>query len=500
MSAVHSATRAPSWARRARLGGAAVVATLLTGCVTTAGLMPRSRPRPANSLAASAALATAAVDGTWPVPTWWKALGDPQLDALIEAGLADGPTLQEARARTRLAVAAARSAGASRVPRLDVSGSSTRARFPEHWLVPPPIAGTWNTQNDLAVSLQYDLDLWGKTRSAQDRAIDASRASALDADAARVTLSTAIAHTYVALQRAYLDQDVERTLLTEREQIYALTLDGNRAGLNSMLDVKQAESALPAAKERITQIDESIELSRDALAALIGAGPDRGRALRRPHMVSLAPPALPTRLAADLLGRRPDILALRWRIESARQGISGAKAQFYPDVNLAALAGFESLGSGTLLDAANAAYQVGPAVSLPLFDGGRLRASLAGRDADYDVAVDQYNQAIADALRDVVDQVVSLRSIRRQRAELRDGLATAQDAYDLALQRYRAGVGNYLQVLTTHGELLAQRKLEVALRARSWDVSIDLVRALGGGYVPSPGATPAETRVAFEEN
>ena len=485
MSAARSVSVARLRAQRAISVVLAVGLALLAGCATTAGLAPRSHVRAAQSLAASKSLGTAETVAKWPAQRWWKSLGDPQLDALIEEGLADGPTLKVAEARTRLALAAAQGAGATRLPGLNASASSIRERFPEHWIVPPPIGGTWSTQNSLALSLQYDLDFWGQYRSAEQKAIDASRAAALDADAARVTLSTAIADTYVAMERAYLDRDVERTLLGEREQIYALTLERSRAGLSSQLDVKQAQAALPAAKESITQLDETIELSRNALAALIGQGPDRGRALQRPRLASLAPPALPSRLPADLIGYRPDVLALRWRIESAKFGIASAKAAFYPDVNLAALAGFESLGSSTFLTAASSSYQVGPAVSLPIFDGGRLRANLAGRDAQYDIAVEQYNQAIANVVRDVADQLVSLRSIDEQRTELRDGLATAQAAYDLALQRYRAGIGDYLEVLTTHGGLLAQRKLEVALRARSWSVSIDLVRALGGGYAPS---------------
>jgi NodT family efflux transporter outer membrane factor (OMF) lipoprotein len=253
-----------------------------------------------------------------------------------------------------------------------------------------------------------------------------------------------------------------------------------------MLDVKQAQSALPPARERVTQLDESIALARDALAALIGQGPDRGLALRRPQLAMRHAPSLPSRLPAELIGRRPEILALRWRIESARRGIASAKDS-YPNVNLSALVGLASLGTGAFFEAASGEYQAGPALSLPIFDGGRLRAKLAGRDAQYDIAVEQYNQAIANAVRDVVDQLVSLRSIAAQRTELSDGLSTAQDAYDLALLRYRAGVGNYLQVLSTHGELLAQRQLRVELRARAWNVSIELVRALGGGYLPPPG-------------
>ncbi|MGH8326788.1 MAG: efflux transporter outer membrane subunit [Steroidobacteraceae bacterium] len=482
-SAVRRKTIAVTPATMAAIAVAAIA--VLAGCATTGGLGPRARVRAIDTLGASRTLSGARVSGTWPTRDWWTSFGDPQLDRLVKGGLAGSPTLQEAEARTRLALAAAHAADAARLPQIDLSGSTTRERFPGHSIIPPPYGGAWSTQNELSVSLGFELDFWGKYRSAYEQSLDAARASGLDAQAARVALSTEIAHAYIAMERAYLERDVDKTLLSERERIYALTRQRRSAGIDSLVDVKQAQSALPDARERITQLDEAIGLSRDALAALIGQGPDRGLAIERPRLAALPAPALPTRLPAALLGRRPDILALRWRIESAEHGIAAAKAQFYPDVNLAAFAGFAALGTGDLLAAANREYGVGPALSLPIFEGGRLRANLAGRDAQYDIAVARYNAALAAALRDVADQLVSLRSLAAQRTELKSGLATAQDAYDLALLRYRGGLGNYLQVLTTHSQLLAQRELDVALEARAWNVSIDLVRALGGGYVPT---------------
>lgn len=474
-------------------------AALLSACATSAGLAPRVRLRGAEHLAASRSLHRARVDGRWPSPRWWSSFGDPQLDRLIEQGLATSPTLQQAEARTRLALAAAHAAQSARLPHLGVSGSTTRERYPQHWIVPPPYGGAWTTQNALAASLQFALDFWGRYRSAYELKLDASRAAELDAAAARVALSTTIAQAYVTLERAYLERRVERQLLAERTRIDTLTLQREHSGIDSMLDVKQAQSEIPAARERITQLDETIALARNALAALIGRGPDHGLTLTRPQLARRLPPALPSRLPADLLGRRPDLLALRWRISAAAHGIASAKAAFYPNVSLTALAGFEALGSGALFTAANREFGVGPALSLPIFDGGRLRANLERRDAQYDLAVSRYNQALANALRDVVDQIDSLRSIASQRAELRTGLATAHDAYQLALLRYCDGLGNYLQVLATHTQWLAQRQLDVALRARDWSVSINLVRALGGGYVPPQGALQLTSRIRLPE-
>ena len=154
-------------------------------------------------------------------------------------------------------------------------------------------------------------------------------------------------------------------------------------------------------------------------------------------------------------------------------------------MNLIAFVGLQSFGAGNLLSAASRFGGAGPALTLPIFDAGRLRANLAGKDAAYDIAVEQYNQTLADAMRDVVDQLASLRSVAEQRAQQQAALATAREAYELALLRYREGLGNYLQVLSAEQPLLAQQTLDVDLRAREVELDIHLVRALGGGYEPA---------------
>jgi outer membrane protein TolC len=177
-------------------------------------------------------------------------------------------------------------------------------------------------------------------------------------------------------------------------------------------------------------------------------------------------------------------VAQRWRVEAASQGIREAKADFYPNVNLVAFAGYMNLGSATLLSAQNRQYGVAPAFTLPLFDAGKRRAKLAQEDAQYDADVEQYNQLVTDALREVVDALTSMDSLGHQRGEEREALANAQEAYDLSVLRYREGLGNYLQVLSAEAALLAQRSLEAQLQARATDLSVDLVQALGGGFVP----------------
>ena len=210
--------------------------------------------------------------------------------------------------------------------------------------------------------------------------------------------------------------------------------------------------------------------------------------------------ALPASLPAELLGRRPDLVAQRARVEAAQKDIAVAKAEFYPNVNLIAFIGLQSLGSAGFLSAASRTLGVGPAVSLPIFDAGRLRGNLAGKNADYDIAVESYNQTLADALRDVVDNLASFRSVAEQRREQAQALSTAQEAYDLALLRYREGIGNYLQVLSAEQPLLAQQSLDADLKSREISLSIDLVRALGGGFDDSASGGVTAPVAAIEQN
>jgi NodT family efflux transporter outer membrane factor (OMF) lipoprotein len=468
--------------------GAFASALLLAGCASTNGLSPEASLNDANDLAARKVLSAATLSpSAWPRSDWWTAYNDPQLDALIDEALAKSPTLHIAEARTRKALAFAATQKAELYPQVNGDFEISRERAPEAGLTPPPLNGRWGTLYQLQATLDWELDLWGKNRDAYESALGRARAVDVDAYAARLALSVGIAQTYVQLDRAYLQLDVARATLKEREQIYALTRDRNAAGIDSRLEVKQAEAALPATREQIERLQETIDLTRNALAALLGAGPDRGLTIARPAADTLRQVALPSAIPAELIGRRPDIVAQRWRVEAAQKDIAGAKAAFYPDVNLVGLIGLQSFGAAGFLSAASRIVGLGPAVSLPIFDGGRLRGNLAGTNADYDIAVEQYNALLADALRDIADQLTSFASVEAQRREQAQAVADSQEAFDLAMSRYREGIGNYLQVLSAESPLLEQQSLDADLRARDLEISISLVRALGGGFAAPAG-------------
>jgi NodT family efflux transporter outer membrane factor (OMF) lipoprotein len=457
-------------------------ALLAGGCASFDGLAPKAVGTDAAALAASRSLAGAKLSpAAWPTTSWWQRFGDAQLDALIAEALAGNPGTGSARARIDKAAALAAGSGAALAPQAGAGADLTRQHYSANGIYPPPLAGSWHTQTQLAASISYEFDLWGRNRAAYDAALGQVRAAEVDAYAVRLLLASGVARAYAQLSRSFEQLDLAQATLAQRQAIFDLIRQRVAAGLDSQVELKLAEASIPAARLRIVQLEEEIALGRNLLAALLGQGPDRGLAIARPRMQA-GLPALPSALPSDLLGRRPDVVAQRWRVEAARRDIEAAKGQFYPNVNLSALVGVQSIAFSKLLNRGSEVPAFGPALRLPLFDGGRLRANLAAKDADYDFALEQYNQTLVDALREVVDQLASLRSVETQRVQLGDALATAAEAYELALVRYRAGIGSYLQVLATEAPLLEQKSLQANLRAHELELCINLMRALGGGF------------------
>ncbi|HTP99097.1 MAG TPA: efflux transporter outer membrane subunit [Casimicrobiaceae bacterium] len=262
------------------------------------------------------------------------------------------------------------------------------------------------------------------------------------------------------------------------------------AGLDTKVEVRQAEAALGTVRTQLAQYDDAIGVARNRLAALVGAGPARGEGIAA--AAPSAPAAqLPSSIPLDLLGRRPEIAASRWRVDASREDIKVARAQFYPNVNVVAFAGLSSLGLSNLLLGASSIFGVGPAIHLPIFEGGRLNANLQGREADADFAVSTYNQTVVDAVHDLADAVTSIRGLARTSEEQAKARTATDEAYSLAVIRYRAGLGNYLTVLAAQTQQLEQDRLNVDLRARAFELDVNLARALGGGY-----ADPAYPKLA----
>lgn len=486
----HEQHRMPLWRASFRMAlvsaaslvAAGLMAGGLTGCADMSGITPQASLRDAPSLGLTAASAEAAPD-TSVSAEWWRDFGDEPLNQMIAQALESSPSLKLAQARLSRAQAATEMANAATLPQVNGQIDLTRQHYTANGAVPPPLAGSISESGTAQLSASWELDFFGKNRAALDSALGSANAAQADAQAARVLLASQVARTYFQLVRLNEQAGVARRTLAQREETLKLVQDRFNAGLDTRLELRQSEGGLPEARLQLETLQEQMALTRNALNALLGQ-PNNALVLVPSAQAAIKKIAVAPIIPANLLGRRADIAAARWRVEASSKDVVNAKTQFYPNINLVAFAGFSSIGLGRLLDSGSQQWGVGPALRLPIFDAGRLRANLRGKTADLDAAVESYNAAVIEAVRDVADQVASSQAIGRQQAEQSAAQDAAEGAYDIAVQRYKAGLGNYLNVLMAETSVLAQRRLAVDLAGRALDTQVALVRALGGGYAP----------------
>lgn len=456
---------------------------LMVGALTLAGCA--AAPGPAYR--APAAYATeqtfAAPGGAWPGRSWWTAYGDAQLDALIDEALAHAPTMAQAAARLHKAEAVAGEARAVGRPSLSLDGGVQEVKQSYNAGIPPAfVPHGWNDVGRLKLDFGWELDFWGRNRAAVAAATSEARAAAADAAEARLILSTSVASAYADLAALFADRDVAERALALRGETVDLTQQRVDNGLDTQAELNLAKAGPPAARADLKAVDERIVLTRHRIAALLGAGPDRGLTIERPSAVRLAAFGLPDNLSADLIGRRPDIVAARWRAEASGARVGEARAAFYPNINLAGFIGYQSLSVDRLFDAGSDYGGVGPALSLPIFQGGRLRAGLRGAEADRDAAVAAYDATVVQALRDVADAAASRRALAGRLADSRAALDASEAAYRVTRLRYEGALTTYQAVLLAEQQVLAQRRAVADLESRGLSLDIALVRALGGGF------------------
>ncbi|HEX7821227.1 MAG TPA: efflux transporter outer membrane subunit [Sphingobium sp.] len=480
------------------LVGASALALSLAGCAPIPDLGPKPVPRAPASIESRQSLPGTAA--AWPGDGWWMGYGDPQLTALIEEGLRNSPDVAVAAARFRAAVGMAQQSGAPLLPSLDlqagagVTKQSYNNGFPEAF-VPHGWLGTGHS----ALDLNFDLDLWGKNRAALAAATSETRAAQIDAQQARLALTTAIADGYADLARLYDEREIAQRALDLRLASQKLIADRQANGLETRGSQRQADATASAARASVTAADEQIALRRNQIAALVGAGPDRGLSIVRPQARGLAQLGLPDDVTTDLIGRRPDVAAARERTEAAASRIKVARADFFPALRLSALIGFQSLGYNSVFTGAGASGgaapfidtlfkkgsvygNAGPAISLPIFHGGAIQGQYKGARATYDEAVANYDKTVLTAYREVADAVTSRRALDQRLTDARAALASSEEAYGIAQKRYGGGLSTYLDVLNVEDRLLSARQSVADLNARAFTLDIALIRALGGGF------------------
>lgn len=472
-----------------RLPCAIACALLLASCA----IPPKPEPPLLRQEAPLAGIATE-THGAWPDPEWWKRHGDPQLSALEERALAGAPSLDEARQRFGTALRAIDVAGAAAGLSSRANAQVQRQRLSEHGLIPPQFLGfTWYNQGDLSLEFEYDFDFWGRTRAAVAAAVDESRAAQAERSAAALMLTTAIADTYFGWQA-----DQSRLALA-RETVAALAraqMLANRRverGIDAPDSGHQADAELAAARELEAALEGAARIRHAAIAALLGLAPADLPAFE-PRALPEPDARLPDDLGIDLLARRPDIAASRWRIEAAMRRVDQARAGFYPDIRLGALVGLQSIDLDHLLEAGSRMGGIGPALHLPLFARGQLEAAYGMSQAQLLAAAAAYDSLVVEAAREVAARALELEQLDARREERARQLEAMQSLEQAAQARARRGLGDDRGVLAARARVLQQRDALVQLQAQAISSGIALTKALGGGYrMTAPGTASAAT-------
>lgn len=462
-----------------------LVAVFLTGCASVSEITP-SRAKAINSeeLSFDTRVSQASLSqADWPASNWWGKYKDEQLNRIILDALSDSPTMHMVEARIREANALMGMVDSNRSIQLSASDKNTHQRYSAHSTIPKPLAGTWNSFNESTLNFNYEFDFWGKNEAAFEAALDRVHAAELDYQSARLVLIGAIVQKYILLNQAFDQLDKNETLYIQRKRLLELTEQRVQSGVDSNVELTQAQASLPIIEQSIISIREYIDLTRNQISALRGAGPDSGTKIVRPALASTTAGSLPSNIPMDLIGRRPDVIAMRWRIEAAQMDAKAAHAQFYPNVSVLAFAGYQSIGVSQLLNVGSLVAGAGPAISLPIFDGGRLRSNMSARNAAYDIAVEKYNQAVVDAVTEVINQAVSIERVTAKIERQQHAINLAMRNSDLSMQRYKSGVGTYLQVLISDTLLVTEQLKLIDLNAQAMLLDASLVRALGGGVI-----------------
>ncbi len=418
---------------------------------------------------------------SWPDNKWWLRYHDQQLNQLMDEALQDSPSLQAAEARLRNMAGVAEQIGAIRSIQVGASASAseTKVSYAYQAYMPPH---NWNDYGSVTANFSYDFDFWGKNKASVAAATSDFAAAEAETAAARLMISTSLAQAYAELARLHLNKETAQTAVAIRTKTVELMTNRFNNGLETQGAVKQMQALQANAEAELLAVDESIQLQKNAIAALLGKGPDRGLSIQRPSVQLSDSFGLPENTGINILGHRPDVTAARWRAESAAKRIHVAKAQYYPDVSISGFIGYQAFGLNNLTRTGNDAGSIGPAIYLPLFTGGRLSGQLTSAEATYEEAVANYNSTVTQALHDVADVMTSFKALKARLEKTEEAYQDAKAAYQIADNRYRGGLATYLDVLTAEDAMLNTQRALVNLQSRSFSLDVSLIHALGGGF------------------
>lgn len=422
--------------------------------------------------------------GNWPDPSWWKAFKSGTLNCLIEESLSFNPSLQAMQKRVEAARQHAKIEQANLYPLLFFNADDNISYFSkngiEHAYNPSlPLHGY---EADLSLSFQYEFDFWGKYRNLFKAALGEMQAQEAEYEQAKLILTTSLAQSYFALLVTFEKKKQHEQLCEVQEKrlkLQELLVEG---ALSSKLPPYLDSENVQSAKQSLLFVQDELEVQKHLINILAGKSPDTFIKID-PLEENLGIVFLPDNLSLNLLARRPDIAAQIWRVTSLAHQVSAAKADYFPNINLNALIGLQSLSFSNLLSSSSKTGSVTPALNLPIFTAGAIRANLREKKAFFDQAVFDYNQILLTSVQEVTDLLSHIQMAFRQKRLQTRAVQDAQERLSLTLLRAQGGLDSAFIVLNQEEELILQKIKDLDVLYNEYAFLIKLTKALGGGYL-----------------
>jgi multidrug efflux system outer membrane protein len=463
---------------------AGAVLALLAGCIS----VPADTRRPAAIDLAARAQHAPGIHlpaDAWPAEQWWLAYGDPQLNVLVQRALHDNPSLAVVQARIAGAQAVVAAERAGEGGHVGLAAGLNRQRYSSNGFFPPPIGGAWYNDANVQLRASYDVDWWGKHRSLVAAALGETSVRQAEAAQAAQAIAASVAQSYFRLQMVWARQDNVQALAALQREIVAGRKARIAHGLASSDLLRSAELDLGVLEEQSMRLATQAGREREVLRALVGgdAGALADLARFRP---APAANALPRELGMELLARRPDLQAARWRVEAQLGRVAASEAAFRPDINLVGAFGLDAISLGKLLRWPSRTPLLGATLDLPLFDSGRLKAQLGVARSNRDELVAEYNDAVLAAVREVAQEGATLQGLEQEAQAHRLALDASRKLVDSAEARMKRGLLERAGVLQAKMTLLRQQDTDLQLLDARLQTQVALVKALGGGYHATP--------------
>lgn len=411
---------------------------------------------------------------------WWTIFHDAELDALQNKVLVANQNLRAAEARYRQARALTQSARAALFPTVSANVSATRSQSAASATRSANTTNAIATQRTLSFEANWEADVWGRIGRSVEAASANADASAADLASATLSIQAELALDYFSLRVLDVQLKLYDETIAAYEKSLALTRNRYATGVAARVDIVQAQTQLKSTQAQAIDLRNQRAQLEHAIALLVGQTPADFSLANAPLIATM--PTLPAGLPSQLLERRPDIAAAERRVVAANAQIGVAQAAFFPALSLSAASGYQSASMAHWLSAPNLFWSLGPSLAQTIFDGGLLRARSEQARAAYDESVANYRQTVLAGFQEVEDNLAALRYLEQAADAQQEAAQLAQEAVDLTMNQYRAGLVSYLNVASAQTTALSNERSRVDILGRRLAASVQLIRALGGAW------------------